>query len=208
MVSPLLNNDVVDGPIPSRRRRSSPSFLFLLTLLFSAFTLSFKWLRPFRVIFVSSYKLQAMDKSSVLEYINQMFPTEASLCGVEPLMQKIQEMELDPKKFAELLDKIEAEADEFLLARNQMVENDKERNVNREALTTLSKRARTTKDIHGSSTKPLVQEICSTCGSQDSSEPTWMMLLGADLFAAIPFHAVHTMLEKSFILFTFFATLS
>ncbi|KAG7657052.1 Vps53-like N-terminal [Arabidopsis suecica] len=31
-----------------------------------------------------------MDKSSALEYINQMFPTEASLTGVEPLMQKIQ----------------------------------------------------------------------------------------------------------------------
>ncbi|KAG4990250.1 hypothetical protein GLYMA_09G018300v4 [Glycine max] len=31
-----------------------------------------------------------MDKSSALEYINQMFPNEASLSGVEPLMQKIQ----------------------------------------------------------------------------------------------------------------------
>ncbi|XP_020111556.1 vacuolar protein sorting-associated protein 53 A isoform X2 [Ananas comosus] len=31
-----------------------------------------------------------MGKSSALEYINQMFPTEASLSGVEPLMQKIQ----------------------------------------------------------------------------------------------------------------------
>lgn len=30
-----------------------------------------------------------MDKSSALEYINQMFPTESSLSGVEPLMQKI-----------------------------------------------------------------------------------------------------------------------
>ncbi|KAF3548745.1 hypothetical protein DY000_02010320 [Brassica cretica] len=30
-----------------------------------------------------------MDKSSALEYINQMFPTEASLSGVEPIMQKI-----------------------------------------------------------------------------------------------------------------------
>ncbi|KAG7572286.1 hypothetical protein ISN44_As09g006540 [Arabidopsis suecica] len=49
--------------------------MFLLTLLFSAFTLSFKLLHPFRVILVSSYKLQAMDKSSALEYINQMFPT-------------------------------------------------------------------------------------------------------------------------------------
>ncbi|KAM0937284.1 putative vacuolar protein sorting-associated protein [Dioscorea sansibarensis] len=30
-----------------------------------------------------------MDKSSALEFINQMFPNEASLSGVEPLMQKI-----------------------------------------------------------------------------------------------------------------------
>ncbi|GMP23649.1 hypothetical protein CsSME_00001171 [Camellia sinensis var. sinensis] len=30
-----------------------------------------------------------MDKLSALDYINQMFPTEASLSGVEPLMQKI-----------------------------------------------------------------------------------------------------------------------
>uniref|UniRef100_A0A1J3CMG7 Uncharacterized protein n=1 Tax=Noccaea caerulescens TaxID=107243 RepID=A0A1J3CMG7_NOCCA len=118
-------------------------------------------------------------------------------------------MELDAKKFAELLEKYEAEGDEFLLVRNQMVENDRERNANREALTALRKIARTTKtsfpsspfdsvmkEVHGSSTKPLVQEACSTCGSHDSSEPTWLMLPRADLFAAIPFHAVHTMLEK------------
>ncbi|KAI3711318.1 hypothetical protein L2E82_41316 [Cichorium intybus] len=30
-----------------------------------------------------------MEKSSTLDYINQMFPTEASLSGVEPLMQKV-----------------------------------------------------------------------------------------------------------------------
>ncbi|KAL7592539.1 hypothetical protein Lser_V15G31723 [Lactuca serriola] len=30
-----------------------------------------------------------MEKSSTLDYINQMFPTEASLAGVEPLMQKV-----------------------------------------------------------------------------------------------------------------------
>ncbi|KAL8161662.1 hypothetical protein V2J09_013151 [Rumex salicifolius] len=34
-------------------------------------------------------ELRAMDKSSVMEYINKMFPTEASLSGVEPLMQKV-----------------------------------------------------------------------------------------------------------------------
>ncbi|CAA7029142.1 unnamed protein product [Microthlaspi erraticum] len=114
-------------------------------------------------------------------------------------------MELDAKKFAELLEKYEAEGDEFLLVRNQMVENDRERNANREALTALRKIARTTKTsvpcpfdsvMKGVSTKPLVQEACSTCGSHDPSEPTWLMLPGADLFAAVPFHAAHTMLEK------------
>ncbi|XP_052621030.1 vacuolar protein sorting-associated protein 53 A-like [Lactuca sativa] len=30
-----------------------------------------------------------MEKSSTLDYINQMFPIEASLSGVEPLMQKV-----------------------------------------------------------------------------------------------------------------------
>lgn len=33
--------------------------------------------------------MSTMDKSNTLEYINQMFPTEASLSGVEPMMQKI-----------------------------------------------------------------------------------------------------------------------
>ncbi|ESQ33578.1 hypothetical protein EUTSA_v10009904mg [Eutrema salsugineum] len=118
-------------------------------------------------------------------------------------------MELNPKKYVELLEKIEAEADKVLLAKYQMVENDRERNVNREALTALTKRAQTTKtsvpfpfdsmmkDVRGSSAKqPVVKEICSTCGSHCSNEPTWMILPGADLFAAVPFHVVHTMLEK------------
>ncbi|CAH8391233.1 unnamed protein product [Eruca vesicaria subsp. sativa] len=117
-------------------------------------------------------------------------------------------MELDPKKVVEVYERYEAVGDQFLLVRSQMVENDRERNANREALTALRKKARTTKtsvpspfdsmmkDTQGRSTKPLVQEVCSTCGSHDSSEPTWMMLPGTDLFAAVPFHAVHTMLEK------------
>ncbi|KAJ4886532.1 Uncharacterized protein Rs2_26308 [Raphanus sativus] len=120
-------------------------------------------------------------------------------------------MELDPKKVVEVYERYEAVGDQFLLVRNQMVENDRERNANREALTALRKRAKTTKTsvpspfdsmmkdttTHGrSSAKALVQEVCSTCGSHDSSEPTWMMLPGTDLFAAVPFHAVHTMLEK------------
>ncbi|XP_027176359.1 vacuolar protein sorting-associated protein 53 A isoform X1 [Coffea eugenioides] len=34
--------------------------------------------------------MEVMDKQSALDYINQMFPTEASLSGVEPLVQKVQ----------------------------------------------------------------------------------------------------------------------
>ncbi|KAI3524154.1 hypothetical protein L1887_02806 [Cichorium endivia] len=30
-----------------------------------------------------------MEKASTMDYINKMFPTEASLSGVEPLMKKI-----------------------------------------------------------------------------------------------------------------------
>lgn len=33
--------------------------------------------------------MAATDKQNTLDYINQMFPTEASLSGVEPLMQKV-----------------------------------------------------------------------------------------------------------------------
>ncbi|KAG2304887.1 hypothetical protein Bca52824_033538 [Brassica carinata] len=114
-------------------------------------------------------------------------------------------MELDPKKIIEVLEKYEAEADQIFLIRRQMVENDRGRNANREALTALSKKDRTTRTsvpspfdsmMKNTQGKPMVQEVCSTCGSHDSSETTWMMLPGADLFVAVPFHAVHTMLEK------------
>ena len=69
----------------------------------------------------------------------------------------------------------------------QLVEIDKVRNGNREALTALRKRARTTKtsvpspfesmmkEIGGSELRPFVKEVCTTCGSHDSSERTWMM---------------------------------
>lgn len=103
---------------------------------------------------------------------------------------------------------IETEAEHVLLSRHQMVENDRIRNGNREALTALRKKARTTKssvpspfetmmkEIDGVGSRPLVKEICSTCGNHDSKEHTWMMFPGSDIFARIPFHAVHTILEK------------
>ena len=84
------------------------------------------------------------------------------------------------------------------------------RNGTREALTALRKRARTTKtsvpspfesiirDIGGPESKPLVKEVCTTCGDHDSNERTWMMFPGTDLIGRIPFHAAHTILEIGF----------
>ncbi|CAK7347828.1 unnamed protein product [Dovyalis caffra] len=111
-----------------------------------------------------------------------------------------------PKSLIEL----ENDAEHLLLARNQVVENDKERNGNREALTALRKRAKTTKTSikspfewimkdtgrSGSRAAPLVKEICGICGNHDEKEKTWMMFPGSDVFACIPFHAAHTILEK------------
>ncbi|CAL5331363.1 unnamed protein product [Camellia sinensis] len=112
------------------------------------------------------------------------------------------------KQFQESLIEIEIEAENLLLARHQLVENDRVRNGNREALTALRKRARTTKtsvpssfesimkEIEGPLSRPLVKEVCTTCGNHDSMEKTWMMFPGADVFARIPFHAAHTILER------------
>ncbi|XP_020203288.1 uncharacterized protein LOC109788861 [Cajanus cajan] len=116
-------------------------------------------------------------------------------------------MDESMKQFQKKLTELEVEAEHLLLARHQLVENDKLRNGNREALTALRKRARTTKTsvpspfesimkgVVGTSSRPLVQEVCNTCGNHDSSEQTWMMFPGTDLFARIPFHAAHTILE-------------
>ncbi|TXG62593.1 hypothetical protein EZV62_009587 [Acer yangbiense] len=111
------------------------------------------------------------------------------------------------KQFQQGLVEIETEAEHLLLARHQIVENDKLRNGNREALTALRKRAQTTKtsvstpfesimkDIVGPGSSPLVKEVCATCGNHDSNEQTWMIFPGTDVFARIPFHAAHTVLE-------------
>lgn len=92
----------------------------------------------------------------------------------------------------------------------QLVENDRVRNGNREALTALRRRARTTKssvpspfesimkEMGGSESRPLVKEICTSCGNHDSNERTWMMFPGTDLFARVPFHAAHSILETGY----------
>ncbi|KAK6918619.1 hypothetical protein RJ641_017041 [Dillenia turbinata] len=95
----------------------------------------------------------------------------------------------------------------------QLVENDRMRNENREALTMLRKRARTTKtsvpspfesimkEIEGLESRSLVKEVCTTCGNHDSKENTWMMFPGTGVFARMPFHAAHTILEKGCLYF-------
>lgn len=111
-------------------------------------------------------------------------------------------------EFKQCLTDLEIEAEHLLLARTQMVDIDRLRNGNREALTALRKKARTTKtsvpppfeallqEVEGMRTRPLVREVCTTCGNHDSSEKTWMTFPGTDVFARVPFHAAHSILEK------------
>ncbi|XP_059435425.1 uncharacterized protein LOC132168456 [Corylus avellana] len=110
-------------------------------------------------------------------------------------------------RFQERLIELETDAEHLLLARQQLVENDRVRNGTREALTALRKRARTTKtsvpspfesimkEIGGPEHRPLVKDVCATCGNHDFNERTWMMFPGTDMFSRIPFHAAHTILE-------------
>ncbi|PIN21920.1 hypothetical protein CDL12_05374 [Handroanthus impetiginosus] len=113
-------------------------------------------------------------------------------------------MEEHMKKFQQGLIEVEIEAENLLLARHELVEIDRVRNGNREALTALRKRARTTKTnvptpfesiMRDVDSRPLVKEVCATCGDHDSREETWLMFPGADVFAVVPFHAAHTILE-------------
>ncbi|GAB2271030.1 hypothetical protein Dimus_005882 [Dionaea muscipula] len=118
-------------------------------------------------------------------------------------------MDAKMEQFKQKLTEVEIEADHLLLARRQLVENDRLRNGNREALTALRRQARTTKtsvlsafesimkDVEGPGSKPLVRELCTTCGSHDPTEKIWMMFPGTDVFAGVPFHATHTILEKA-----------
>ncbi|XP_057833663.2 uncharacterized protein LOC131044365 [Cryptomeria japonica] len=115
-------------------------------------------------------------------------------------------MDDNGKRLQQGLVEVEIEAERLLLAKQQLVECDRSRNSNREALTALRKQARTSKSsvpspyeslmkqMGGSDAK--VKEICRTCGDHDSTENTWMMFSGGDIFARLPFHAVHISLEK------------
>lgn len=109
------------------------------------------------------------------------------------------------KHLQEKLIEVEIEGESLLLARQQSIENDRVRNGNREALTALRRRAKTTKTsvlipfesiMRDVESRPLVKEVCPTCGNHDSKEKTMVMFPGTDVFVKIPFHAAHTILEK------------
>ncbi|KAL3381127.1 hypothetical protein AABB24_001309, partial [Solanum stoloniferum] len=120
-------------------------------------------------------------------------------------VQSRDQMDDSMKQLQEKLIEVEIEGESLLLARQQLVENDRLRNGNREALTALRRRAKTTKTsvptpfesiMRDVESRPLVKEVCPTCGNHDSKEKTWVMFPGTDVFANIPFHAAHTILEK------------
>ncbi|KAH9575586.1 hypothetical protein CY35_01G117900 [Sphagnum magellanicum] len=117
-------------------------------------------------------------------------------------------VQLLQKKLAE----VEHVAEELLLARQQLVECDKARNGNREALTALRKQARTSRSSVSVSGKTIggggggdsaaidsssSQETrCRTCGDHDGSSRVWMMSSGTDMLIRLPFHSVHCELEQ------------
>ncbi|XP_050281569.1 uncharacterized protein LOC126722453 [Quercus robur] len=120
------------------------------------------------------------------------------------------------KQFQEGLMELETEVEHLLLAHHQLVENDRVRNGNREALIALRKRAQTTKtsvpspfesimrDIGDPESRPLM-EVCTTCGYHDSNERTWMMFPRTDLIdqAQLDFEAKRLqsyMKEKSLLI--------
>ncbi|KAJ0754576.1 putative p53 and DNA damage-regulated protein [Helianthus annuus] len=90
------------------------------------------------------------------------------------------------KQFQEKLIKIKTGAKNLLLASHELVEIDRIRSGNRDALTTLKK------------LMPLVKEVFATCGNHESKEKSWMMFSGTDIFARVPFHATHIILEKDY----------
>lgn len=88
---------------------------------------------------------------------------------------------------------VEFIAEEQFLARHELVECDKARNGNREALTAMRKQAKTSR----SSVVPSSDDAdkCRTCGDYDGSTKVWYMCPGSDLFIRSPFHGVHEQLE-------------
>lgn len=91
---------------------------------------------------------------------------------------------------------VEVFAEELLLARHELVECDKARNGNREALTAMRRQAKTSRSsvvtgAEGDDGGPK----CRTCGEHDGSTPVWYMCPGSDVFLRRPFHGVHSQLE-------------
>ncbi|KAG0566905.1 hypothetical protein M758_7G088700 [Ceratodon purpureus] len=95
------------------------------------------------------------------------------------------------KKVAE----VEVYAEDLLLARHELVECDKARNGNREALTAMRRQAKTSRSSVVSGAGGDGDE-CRTCGDYDGSTPVWYMCPGADVFLRRPFHGVHSQLEQ------------
>lgn len=98
--------------------------------------------------------------------------------GVQDLQKQVAEVELC--------------AEELLLARHELVQCDKARNGNREALTAMRKQAKTSRSSVVSSSDA---DQCRTCGDYDGSTPVWYMCSGSDVFLRRPFHGVHSQLE-------------
>lgn len=105
------------------------------------------------------------------------------------------------------LAKVEAIAEELLLAKQKIVDHDRQRNANREALTALRKiarkpsteRKRFVTELPSTNVTDLgrgVSHSCHTCGDYDGSTPIWMAFPGGESFVRLPYHIAHTEIQR------------
>lgn len=128
-------------------------------------------------------------------------------------------MDEEVVKLQDKLKHIEQVAEDILIAKQKMVELDRARNGNREALTALRKMARkasSNQETASGGRSKLIQELpdveqapgpssteneeqaqasCATCGKFDRSTPVWVAVPGAGMFVRRPFHQAHLHIE-------------
>ncbi|MCO5578344.1 hypothetical protein L7F22_032185 [Adiantum nelumboides] len=132
------------------------------------------------------------------EFPSTWLPLDFYLSAVPYLVK----MDEGVQKLQQDLSTVEYEAEVLLLARQKLVESDKVRNGNREALTALRKIARTSQTSVPMLNSETIESgkddavtDCRTCGDYDRSEPLWFLSAGGDFFMNLPFHEAHLKLE-------------
>eukprot|EP00271_Cylindrocystis_brebissonii_P006666 TRINITY_DN19431_c0_g2_i1.p2 TRINITY_DN19431_c0_g2~~TRINITY_DN19431_c0_g2_i1.p2 ORF type:complete len:182 (-),score=62.32 TRINITY_DN19431_c0_g2_i1:999-1544(-) len=120
-------------------------------------------------------------------------------------------MDAEVDSLKEELSKVEAIAENLLLAKRELVDFDRQRNGNREALTALRKAVKKAEEEFG---RPLIKEVpsplqrpdgrpgsswphCPTCGDSASSFPVWLAFPGVQSFVRVPVSVAQQQIERA-----------